>query len=81
MTVQPVGCSDLVASWMKPVEGADLPAANTVGDWEVFGDQQTGKLDMANDRIINGQATIKRCEERDAAAVKKATRRKILGIF
>jgi hypothetical protein len=66
---------------MKPVEGADLPAANTVADWQIFGDQQTGKLDMANDRIVNGQSTVKRCEDRDAEAVKRATRKKFLGIF
>lgn len=81
VTAQSVGCSDLVDAWMKPVEGADLPASNTVADWQIFGDQQTGKLDMANDRIVNGQSTIKRCEARDAEAVKRATRRKFLGIF
>ncbi len=74
MTRNDAGCSALVETWMKPVEGADLPAGETVGDWIVFGDQQTGKLDVANDRIVNGYSTIAKCEARDSAAVKRATR-------
>ena len=68
MTAQNVGCSDLVQAWMKPVEGAPPPQANTVGDWIIFGDVQTGRLDMANDRITNGLDVIQRCEERDRKA-------------
>jgi hypothetical protein len=59
---------------MKPVEGAELPTGETVGDWIVFGDQQTGKLDTANDRIVNGYATIAKCEARDKAAVARASK-------
>ena len=74
-TAQPVGCSSLVDAWMKPVAPADImTGALTVADLTIFGDEQTGKLDMANDRIVNGLATIKRCEDRDAAAVKRATK-------
>jgi len=51
-----------------------------VGDWIAFADAQTGKLDMANGRAIDGIAIIERCEERDRAAV-KASRPKVLGIF
>jgi hypothetical protein len=78
VNAQSVGCSDLVDEWMKPVAGAPLPTGGTVADWQVFGDQQTGNLDMANDRIVNGHATIKRCEQRDREAVARATRRRIL---
>jgi hypothetical protein len=64
---------------MTPVESADIPGMKaTVGDLAVFGDAQTGKLDQANDKIVNGQATIEACEARDAAAIKKATKR---GLF
>lgn len=77
VNAQSVGCSDLVAAWMKPVTGADLPKDDKVGDWIVFGDAQTGKLDMANDRIVMGYATINRCEQRDREAVARATRRRI----
>ncbi len=70
---------------MKPVEGVDPPGLNgeatVIGDWIVGFDGQTGKLDAANDRIVNGHSTIAKCESRDAAAVKKATRRKFLGLF
>lgn len=54
--------------------GADLPGGNTVGDWIAFGDAQTGKLDQANDRTKAAVGIVERCEARDAAAVKRATR-------
>lgn len=74
LTAQNVGCSDLVREWMKPVEGAVIPAGNTIADVMIYGDEQTGRLDMANDRIINGHSTIAKCESRDAAAVRRSTR-------
>lgn len=41
---------------------------------------QTGQLEIANARYVDGVGIVKRCEARDAAAVKRA-RPKILGIF
>ena len=71
-------CSDLYpSSWREKVPGAPLPADDTVGAWMSFGDAQTGKLDQANGRTADVIDLTKRCEERDAAAVKKASR----GIF
>jgi len=58
-----------------------LPDGNTVGDWIVFGDAQTARLDQANSRTKDAIEIQRRCEARDAAAVKKATRRRFLGIF
>jgi len=66
---------------MKPVEGADLPDGETVGDWIVFGDQQTGKLDIANDRIVNGRDTVARCEARDREAIKRGSRGWLARLF
>lgn len=66
---------------MKPVEGADLPAGDQVGDWIVFGDQQTGKLDTANDRIVNGYSTIAQCEARDKAAIKEGSKGWLARVF
>lgn len=72
----PNSCSTLLpADWKEGVAGADLPAGDTVGDWVAFGDAQTGKLDQANGRTRDTIGIIERCETRDAAAVKKATRR------
>lgn len=34
----------------KPVEAAPPPADNSVGEWVAFGDAQTGRLEIANDR-------------------------------
>jgi hypothetical protein len=69
------------SSWSEGIPGAPLPDDNTVGSWISFGDQQTGRLDQANGRTKDTIELMSRCEARDAAAVKKATRRKVLGIF
>lgn len=72
----PNSCATLLpADWKQGVPGADLPTGDTVGDWVAFADAQTGKLDMANGRTRDSISIIERCEARDAAAVKKATRR------
>ena len=79
---QSAGCSSLIPdSWLQGVAGAPLPEGNTVGDWIVFGDAQTAKLDQANSRTKDAIEIQRRCEARDAKAVKKATRGRFLGIF
>lgn len=75
VTASAAGCSQLVPdSWKAGVAGAPIPDGNTVGDWISFGDAQTGKLDQANGRTADAIGIVERCEARDAAAVKKATR-------
>jgi hypothetical protein len=75
VTAAPSSCATLIPQeWKQGVAGAPLPDGNTVADWEVFADAQTGKLDQANGRTIDTIGIIERCEARDAAAVKKATR-------
>ena len=83
VTPTPPACSSLLPDdWMKGVPSADLTNDGaTVADWIKFGDAQTGQLDKANDHYTSGIGIIKRCEARDAAAVKKATRHKVLGLF
>jgi hypothetical protein len=83
VTPTPPACSSLLPDeWVKGVPSADLPnEGQTVGDWIKFGDAQTGQLDKANDHYVAGIGIIKRCEARDAAAVKKATKPKVLGLF
>jgi len=82
VTTQGAGCSSLIPdSWLAGVPGAPLPDGNTVGDWIVFGDAQTARLDQANSRTKDVIEIQRRCEARDAAAVKRATRRRFLGIF
>lgn len=72
----PNSCSSLLPTeWSQGVAGAPLPDGDTVGDWVAFGDAQTGRLDVANGRTRDSIGIIARCEERDAKAVKKATRR------
>jgi hypothetical protein len=75
VTAAPSSCATLLpAEWKQGVAGAELPDGNTVGDWIAFGDAQTGKLDQANERTKAAIGIVERCEERDAAAIKKATR-------
>ena len=81
VTASSTACSSLIPpEWALGVAGAPLPDGNTVADWEVFADAQTGKLDQANGRTRDTVGIISRCEARDAAAMRKAAHR-FLGIF
>lgn len=82
LTTQSAGCSSLIPSeWAQGVDSAPLPDGNTVGDWITFGDAQTGRLDVANDRQRATVHIVSACEARDAAAIHQATRRRFLGLF
>jgi hypothetical protein len=75
VTASSANCAGLLPpEWKQGVAGAPLPEGDTVADWIVFGDAQTGKLDQANGRTTDAIGIVERCEARDAAAVKKATR-------
>ncbi|NJC06497.1 hypothetical protein GGQ97_002290 [Sphingomonas kaistensis] len=81
MTNQPASCSSLLpADWRQGIAPAPLPTGQTVADWIVFGDQQTGRLDQANGRTRDAIEVVARCEERDRAAVRSATRPRLFGI-
>lgn len=78
----PSACVSLLPrNWQQGVPGAPLPSGDVLADWQVFGDAQTGQLDKANDRLVAAIGIVERCEARDAAAAKAATRRRVLGIF
>lgn len=82
VTAMPNSCASLLPQeWKQGVAGAPLPEGDTVGDWITFADQQTGKLDIANDRTKSAIGIVERCEQRDKLAVERATRRRFLGIF
>jgi hypothetical protein len=82
VTANAAACSTLVPpEWREGVAGADLPDGDTVGDWIAFGDAQTARLDQANGRTRDAIGIVSRCEARDAEAVRRATRRKFLGIL
>lgn len=55
--------------------GANLPSDDSAGAWIKFGDAQTGKLDISNDRYASGMGIIERCEARDKAAKVKIEKR------
>ena len=75
VTVSPNSCASLLPQeWREGVAGAELPAGDTVGDWIVFGEAQTGKLEIANGRTKDAIGIVERCEKRDSEAVRRATR-------
>ena len=75
MTASGAGCAALLPDeWRAGVAPEVLPEGLTVGDWVVFGDAQTGKLDEANGRTRDAIGIVERCETRDGAAVKRARR-------
>jgi hypothetical protein len=75
VTTASASCAALLPpSWKDGVAAAPLPDGDTVGDWVAFADAQTGKLDQANGRTKDAITIVERCEARDAAAVKQATR-------
>jgi hypothetical protein len=81
VTTAPTTCASLLPqTWKQGVAGAELPFGNVIADWVVFADAQTGKLDQANGRTVDAIGIVERCESRDAAAVRSATRPRFLGI-
>ena len=75
VTASGAGCAGLLpVEWRSGVAAAALPDGSTVGDWIVFGDAQTGKLDEANGRTRDAIGIVERCEARDGEAVKRARR-------
>lgn len=70
------GCSTLIASrWAEPVRSAVLDDSGDMAlDWQLFGVAQTGQLNIANRDKADALETIRRCEARDAAAVRQIER-------
>lgn len=81
-------CSDLLpGEWAKGVTPADLPVSAKLADghddarpWQKGFIEQTGVVEIANDRYGAALGIVRRCEARDAAAVRRA-RPKVLGVF
>ena len=73
-----LNCAALIGPTLRAdVEGADLPAGNTVGEWVAFGDAQTGRLDDANGRRRAVVEVVDQCQAEQA----RLARRKVLGLF
>jgi hypothetical protein len=75
IVANPRACSDLVPqAWRTPVPGAPLPDGEEVADWIVFGEKQTGQLEIANDRGAAVIHIVSTCEAQDAAALNRTRR-------
>ncbi len=83
----PPACSSLLPTdWSTPVPDAPAPTKATAAldqlkAWIGFGIGETGQLQKANGRTRDAIGIVQRCEARDAAAVHKVARKKVLGIF
>ena len=54
-----------------PVQAQLDQAIEERTDWQLFGVAQTDRLEIANSRLDAAVGVVKRCEARDAAAVKR----------
>jgi hypothetical protein len=66
------------------VVGAPPPVDNSVGEWVAFGDAQTGRLEVANERKATVLWIYETCEAEEKAAAAKLSSatpwwRKLLG--
>lgn len=70
------GCSSLIASrWAEDVPSAVIERGDDAAlDWQLFGIAQTGQLKIANRDKADAIETIRRCEARDAQAVREVER-------
>lgn len=70
------GCSTLVAErWTQPTPSAVLgETGDATLDWQLFGVAQTGQLNIANADKAAVLETVRRCEARDAAAIREVER-------
>lgn len=75
----PADCSSFIpAGWKTPIEGASLPADDTLPEWMKFGLGQSGQLSKANGRHADTLHIFGECERRQNDA---RPRKKLLGIF
>ena len=74
------------AEWVAGVAHAPAPvqAADELAQlkaWIGFATGEAANVEMANARTKDALGIVARCERRDALAVNKVARRKVLGIF
>lgn len=75
----------LPTAWESGVDNASAPRRDASGldqlkEWTKFAIGQTGQLQKSNERYVAAVGIVKRCEERDKAAIEKS-KPKFLGIF
>jgi hypothetical protein len=66
-----LNCAELIPVRLRsPVEPAPLPADNSVGAWVAFGDAQTGKLEISEDRRATVLEIVDGCEAQERKVAK-----------
>ena len=73
---RPAGdCHSLIPeAWLQPTPGAPLPLDGSTGAQVVFGEAQTGRLEVANGEKVGGFEIVRKCEAREAAIVARIQR-------
>ena len=69
-------CAELLdaSGLLNETAGAPLPNGSVVGDWQVFGLQQTGQLEKANEDKGGAGRLVKTCEDLHRTALARALR-------
>ena len=75
VTTQSAGCASLLPSeWKQPLPPPPIPDGATVGDWIGFSVELGNWGQKGYDRAADTIGIVSRCEARDAAAVKRASK-------
>lgn len=69
-------CAELLdaSGLLNETPAAPLPGGDVVGDWQVFGVQQTGQLERANVDKGGAGRLVRKCEDLHREALAKAVR-------
>ena len=69
-------CAELLdaSGLLNETAGAPLPGGDVVGDWQVFGVQQTGQLEKANADKGGAGRLVRTCEDLHRAALARTVR-------
>lgn len=82
VSTEPPRCAELVAAsgLLEPTPPPELPEGSTVGDWQVGFIAAIGALDAANLGKAGAKRLGETCERLHRDALKRATRRRFLGL-
>lgn len=81
-TASDAACSTLLPpEWEEDVPAPDLPLDDSYGSLAVYADATTGALGVANGIKKAAIGIVRRCEERDARAIKRAKRGALRRMF
>lgn len=87
VTTQRAGCPSLIPKdWANGTPAAEIVEGivngnAVIGDWIIQTDREAARADVIDDKLKATIHIVTACDERDAAGIKQATKRKFLGLF